>query len=83
MKEKDIHICSSEINWQGDKTLARIINHISPEYCQNTAKYFENGYWYCGLHAPSKIEERSGKRYAKWHSLNEARKKHKEEYNNK
>ena len=27
--------------------------------CQKEGKYFEDGHWYCGIHAPSKREERS------------------------
>ena len=26
--------------------------------CRKKAKYFEDGKWYCGLHAPSKIKDR-------------------------
>ena len=31
-------------------------------FCHNKAKYFEDGKWYCGTHAPSKIAEREAKR---------------------
>ena len=30
--------------------------------CINTAKYFENGRHYCGIHAPSRIEARRQKK---------------------
>ena len=30
--------------------------------CNNLGKYFEDGKWWCGMHAPSKQREREAKR---------------------
>ena len=73
MKEK--HICSATVN---DKTsrqiMSKMINGYSDEICGCNAKYFEDGEWYCGKHAPSKIAERERISYEKWKAKIEARK---------
>jgi len=66
---KDKHICSATIN---DKTsrdiMSKMISGQSYETCGCSAKYFEDNEWFCGKHAPSKIQERSRKSYEKWKS---------------
>lgn len=73
MKEK--YICSATVN---DKTsrqiMSKMINGYSDEICGFNAKYFEDGEWYCGKHAPSKIAERERINYEKWKAEIEARK---------
>ena len=65
MKEK--HICSSAINDKTSRQIVRkMIHGYSDEICGCNAKYFEDGEWYCGKHAPSKIAEREQISYEKW-----------------
>jgi hypothetical protein len=67
MKEK--HICSATVN---DKTsrqiMSKMINGYKDELCGCNAKFCEDGEWFCGKHAPSKIAERERKSYEKWKS---------------
>jgi len=59
--------CGCEINFSNSRDiLSKLINGYNKEYCNNNAKYFEDGHWYCGKHAPSKIREREDKSYKKW-----------------
>ena len=68
---KEIYKCSSTVN---DKTSRQVmtvmINKYDWETCGCNAKYFENGKWYCGKHAPSKVQEREQKRYDNWNEKN-------------
>jgi len=67
VKINETHKCSATVN---DKTsrqiMTNMINRYSYEICGCNAKYFEDDYWFCGKHAPSKIQERETKSYEKW-----------------
>jgi proteasome lid subunit RPN8/RPN11 len=64
---KEKNICCATIN---DKTsrhiMRKMINGYPDEICGCKANYFENNEWYCGKHAPTKIEERQRISYEKW-----------------
>lgn len=47
--------------------------------CSKTAKYHENGKWWCGTHAPSKVKERADKSREKWNKRREADRREREE----
>lgn len=75
MKEK--HICSTIINDKASRDIiTKMINGQADDKCGCNAKFFEDGEWYCGRHAPSKIKEREDKSYAKWVAQVAERKKH-------
>ena len=60
------HKCCAEINCDSVDILRKCINRLPNEYCNKNAKYFEEGLWYCGKHAPSRILERQRLSYEKW-----------------
>jgi hypothetical protein len=65
MSEK--HTCSAIVNNNTSRQIIfKMINSMSHDICGCSAKYFEDGTWYCGRHAPSKIKERELKSYEKW-----------------
>ena len=65
--KKEKHKCEALINYNtGTQILTKIINGYDDEYCECNAKYFENGHWFCGKHAPSLIAKRESDRYFKW-----------------
>lgn len=67
MTQDEKHICKSIINYRTSRQImTKMINHYPDEVCGLNAKYFENGEWYCGKHAPSKIKEREDKAFLKW-----------------
>lgn len=60
-------ICSATINDKTSKQImSRMINGYQDEICGCKAKYFEDEKWFCGRHAPSKIEERERISFEKW-----------------
>lgn len=61
------HTCCAKINCSKSYDILRkTISNLPDEICGKTAKYFEDGFWFCGRHAPSKIEERGNLSYQKW-----------------
>lgn len=73
MKTK--HKCNEVVNQTSRAIISKMINGFDNEVCGCNAKYFEDKIWYCGRHAPSKIEERETKSYLKWKAKIEERRK--------
>jgi len=63
---KEKHICNTIINQSSRDIISRMINRAKDEICGCNAKYNEEGIWYCGRHAPSKVKEREDKSFAAW-----------------
>jgi len=68
MKEKkEQHKCGALINYRtSTQILTKVINGYADEFCECNAKYFENGAWFCGKHAPNLVLKRENERYLKW-----------------
>lgn len=65
--QKEKHTCQGELGINNSNTIiSKMISGGSYDKCGLNAKYFEDGEWYCGTHAPSKIHERLMKKFAKW-----------------
>lgn len=67
------------MNDTGRSILAKVINGIPDEICGRNATYFEGTSWYCGWHAPSKVEGRQTKSFEKWRAQVELYRSRKEQ----
>lgn len=58
--------CQSVVNDKSSRDVIRNMINGTKDICGCKAKYYEDGEWYCGTHAPSQVKKREQKRYNDW-----------------